>query len=137
MRNLIATAEVATDIWGVAWARTMARAVVLANGGTPVDGLSTILPIWRAPQHQSRAAQADAGVKQLGAVPWLAETTVGLELAGLTDDQITRALAERELVAAQKSLTDLLAAPETDTEAGAVDETADEAGEAGDAAPAE
>lgn len=73
------------------------------------------MPLWRAPQHQSRAAMADAGAKQLGAVPWLAETRVGLELAGLTDDQITRALAEQEQKQAGRMLGALLNIDESDT----------------------
>jgi hypothetical protein len=34
-------------------------------------------------------------MKQLTAVPWLAETTVGLELLGLSDQQITQAMSEK------------------------------------------
>ncbi len=113
--DLIATAEVTTDVWGVAWARTMARLVALAQGvDVPDERWASIIPMWRPPQHQSRAAMADAGAKQLGAVPWLAETAVGLELAGLSPDQITRALAEREKAQAVSVLGDLLAAPVED-----------------------
>jgi hypothetical protein len=50
---------------------------------------------WRSPIYLSRAQQADAGVKQLTAVPWLAETEVGLELLGLDEQQMRRAVAER------------------------------------------
>ena len=50
---------------------------------------------FRSPIHLSKAAEADAGAKILGAGPeWLKETTVGLELLGLTPDQAKRALAE-------------------------------------------
>ena len=131
--DLIATAEVATDVWGPAWARTMARAVALTNGvDVPDERWSSILPMWRPPQHQSRAAQADAGAKQLGAVPWLADTEVGLELAGLSPDQITRALAERRRVVGGQLLDRLLAAdpagPAGEAEAGAeVDDDVDAA----------
>ena len=51
---------------------------------------------WRNQRYISRAAEADAGGKQVAAVPWLAETEVGLELLGLSEQQITRALAERQ-----------------------------------------
>jgi hypothetical protein len=64
---------------------------------------------WRDPRYVSRAAQADAGSKQLGAVPWLAETEVGLELLGLDDQQIKRALAERRRINGLRSLADSLA----------------------------
>jgi hypothetical protein len=43
----------------------------------------------------SRSAQADAGLKQIQAAPWLAETSVGLELLGLSEQQIRQANAER------------------------------------------
>jgi hypothetical protein len=46
---------------------------------------ATIQPKWRDPRFLSRAAAADAGMKQLTAIPWLAETEVGLELLGLDE----------------------------------------------------
>lgn len=123
--DLIATAEVATDIWGPAWSRIMVRAAALANGVEVADQRwSTILPSWRAPQHQSRAAQADAGAKQLGAIEWLKDTEIGLELAGLSPDQITRALGERQRARGAQLLGQLL------TEQPATDAVNDNAGSA-------
>ena len=55
--------------------------------------------------HLSRASQADAGMKQLAAVPWLAETDVGLELLGLSDQQITRAMSQRRRAVGRDVLT--------------------------------
>lgn len=52
-------------------------------------------PIWVDPVMTSPTAKADAGQKILSAQPWLGETTVGLELLGLTPEQARRALAER------------------------------------------
>ncbi len=76
--------------------RTLTRALAMANGETDVPAeWATIDAKWRPPVHLSRAAQADAGMKQLTAAPWLAETDVGLELLGLSEQQIRRALAER------------------------------------------
>jgi hypothetical protein len=34
-------------------------------------------------------------MKQLTAIPWLAETSLGLELLGLDDQQIARAMSEK------------------------------------------
>lgn len=94
--DLIAEAEGATDDWTPALRRTIMRAFAVQNGETSVpESWSTIAPKWRSPIYLSRAAQADAGAKQLGAVPWLAETEVGLELLGLDPQQIRRAQAER------------------------------------------
>lgn len=94
--DLIAEAEGATDDWSPGLRRIIIRALATQNGlEVPPDSWRSIMPKWRSPLHLSRAAEADAGAKQLGAVPWLAETTVGLELLGLSDEQIKRAQAER------------------------------------------
>lgn len=52
-------------------------------------------PVWVDPVLTSPAAKADAGQKILSAQPWLGETSVGLELLGLTPEQARRALSER------------------------------------------
>lgn len=93
--DLIAEAEGATDDWTPALRRTVARALAISNGLSSVPpAWATLEPKWRSPLYLSRAAQADAGMKQLTAVPRLAETSVGLELLGLDDQQIKRAQAE-------------------------------------------
>lgn len=94
--DLIAEAEGATDDWSPAVRRCMARALAIANGETGVpDEFGSIEPKWRSPVYLSRAAQADAGAKQLAVVPWLADTEVGLELLGLDEQQIRRAMADK------------------------------------------
>lgn len=94
--NLIAEAEGAQDDWGVPIRRTVSRALAIQNGLDEVPAeWASIAPDWRSPVFLSRAAAADAGAKQLGSVPWLAETEVGLELLGLDEQQIQRALADR------------------------------------------
>ena len=94
--ELIAEAEGACDDWTTPVARTIRRLLAIWNGedGVP-DSWQSIGPKWRDVRYQSKAAQADAGMKQLTAIPWLAETEVGLELLGLDEQQIERALAER------------------------------------------
>lgn len=97
--DLIAEAEGATDDWAPALRRTMIRALAIQNGLDEIPAeWATIDTKWRSPMHLSRAAQADAGMKQLSAVPWLADTEVGLELLGLTEQQITRALSDKRRV---------------------------------------
>lgn len=94
--NLIAEAEGATDDWSVPIRRTVTRALAMQNGLDAVpDAWRSIDTKWRSPVYLSKAAAADAGSKQLGAVPWLAETEVGLELLGLDEQQIRRAMAEK------------------------------------------
>lgn len=94
--DLIAEAEGATDDWTGAVRRSTVRGLMIQNGLDEMpDSWRTIQPKWRNPIYLSKSAQADAGSKQVAAVPWLAETTVGLELLGLSEQQIDRAVAER------------------------------------------
>lgn len=107
-KQLIAEAEGATDDWSPAFRRSMIRALAIKNDldQIPPEWMS-IDAKWRAPAYLSRSAAADAGMKQLAAVPWLADTTVGLELLGMSDQQIQRAMAEKRR-AGSLSLTDRL-----------------------------
>ncbi|MEU1761682.1 phage portal protein [Micromonospora sp. NPDC005652] len=111
--ELIAEAEGATDDWSPYLRRATIRALAMANGiaaaDVPPEWL-TISTKWRDPRYLSRAAQADAGTKQLQAVPWLAETEVGLELLGLDRQQIDRARADRRRAQAQQRTTLLASA---------------------------
>lgn len=95
--DLIAEAENTTDGWSPAWTRSMLRALAMYEGLSeiPDEWARDVTPQWRNPAFLSRAAVADAGTKQLATVPWLAETEVGLELLGLSEDQRRRALSER------------------------------------------
>jgi hypothetical protein len=94
--DLIAEAEGATDDWGPPLRRAIVRALAMANKLPEVPPeWRTIAPKFRSPLYLSKAAHADAGAKQLAAVPWLADTDVGLELLGLDEQQIKRALSEK------------------------------------------
>lgn len=106
--NLIAEAEGATDDWSVAVQRTVTRALAIQNGLDVIpEQWATIAPKWRSPIYISKAAAADAGAKQLAAVPWLAETEVGLELLGLDSQQIQRAMADKRRAAGRAVLAAL------------------------------
>jgi hypothetical protein len=106
--ELIAEAEGANEDWSVPIRRTVTRALAIQNdlGEVPADWQS-IEPRWRNPRFLSRAAEADAGMKTLTAMPWLAETEVGLELLGLDEQQIVRALADRRRAQAAVTLSTL------------------------------
>lgn len=94
--SLIAEAEEATDFWSVSVRRSVTRALAIRNGLSEIPAAwSSITTDYRDPRFLSRAAVADAGMKQLAAVPWLAETRVGMKLLGLTEQQIDEALKER------------------------------------------
>ena len=120
--DLIALAEKATEDWfGPRLARAMRRGLAIKNGLSEIPReWSSIAPKWRSPVHLSRAAQADAGMKQLAAVPWLAESEVGLELLGLDDQQIRRALADRRRAEGRGVLETLREAAARVTDANAV-----------------
>lgn len=96
--ELIAEAEGAVDDFTPALRKSFVRALAMLNK-IAIDEIpkewKSIDTQWRDPRYQSRAAEADAGTKQLAAVPWLAETEIGLELLGLTPQQVRRAMADK------------------------------------------
>jgi hypothetical protein len=92
--DLIAEAEQTTDNWAPDLSASVTRALAMTNDGNLPDDLD-IRPTWRNPMHVSRAAAADAATKVIDKFPWLAETEVGLEIAGLSPNQIRRALADK------------------------------------------
>lgn len=117
--DLIAEAEGATDDWRPGLRRAMIRGLAIKNNIAAEDipqSWATIDSKWRSPIYLSRAQQADAGVKQLTAVPWLAETELGLELLGLDEQQIKRALADRRRSAGRATLDALRRAVGGDAE---------------------
>lgn len=132
--ELIAEAEGATDDWAPYLRRAVVRALAMQNGIKAEDvppEWATIQPRWRDPRFLSRAAQADAGMKQLSAVPWLADTEVGLELLGLDRQQIDRALADRRRAQAQQRTTMLAAAAQVARQNPAVATLESRSGDAG------
>ena len=109
--NLIAEAEGAMDDWSVPIRRAVTRALAIQNGESSIpESWASINTNWRSPIYLSRAAQADAGTKQLAAVPWLADTRVGLKLLGLSDQDIDLALAERRQNTGRLSAQQIIAA---------------------------
>lgn len=93
--DLISEAESTTDGWDPDVSSAATRALRMLGRGDLPDDLD-VRAQWRSPIHSSRAQAADAGSKIIDKAPWLAETDVGLELMGLTPEQITRAKAERK-----------------------------------------
>jgi len=127
--DLIAEAEGATDDWAPPLRRSLARALAMANGESTVPAeWASIDTKWRPPIYLSRAAQADAGSKQLAAIPWLGETEVGLELLGLDEQQIKRVMSEKVRAQARMTLATVLgnqgAAPTAAPNQAGVDEAA-------------
>ena len=108
--GLIADAESAMYEFGFSLNRAVRRGLAIQNGDPDLfDELRGVQTKWRSPLHLSRAAEADAGSKQVAAAPWLAETEVGLELLGLSEQQIERALAEKRRASGRAVLEGLIA----------------------------
>lgn len=95
--ELIAEAEGAVDDFTPALRKSYVRALAMLNKVAIEDvpeGWKSIDAQWRDPRYQSKAAQSDAGMKQLSAAPELSGTEVGYELLGLTPQQVKRAMAD-------------------------------------------
>lgn len=93
--DLLTESEGAMDDWSPSIRGTVRRALAIQNGEKEIPAdYRLIREKWRDPRFTSRAQMADAGSKQVASVPWLGDTTVGLELMGLSQDQIERALSE-------------------------------------------
>lgn len=122
--DLIAEAEGATDDWSPAFRRSYIRALAIKNGEKTIpEQWKTIDARFRSPIYLSKAAQADAGSKMLGAGPeWLKETEVGLELLGLDAQQIKRALSQKRSATSQALVKALTQQPAEQTPAGAGDQ---------------
>ena len=88
--------------------RTHLRALAILNGETEIpDEWQTIEPKWRDRRYTSRSAQADAGSK---IVPLIAAATseVELELLGLDEQQIKRAMADKRRAQGTAALSQIL-----------------------------
>lgn len=92
--DLFEDAGQTTEGWSPDISSCITRALTMLNGDVPSD--LDVREDWRNPRYVSKAAEADAASKVIDKFPWLAETEVGLELSGLSPDQIRRALAERQ-----------------------------------------
>jgi hypothetical protein len=117
--ELIAEAEGSVREFAPALRRLVPIAMAMQSNLSAVPAeWSSIDTKWRDPRYQSRAAQADAGSKQIASVPWLAETEVGLELLGLDPQQIERALSERRRTVGNARIDALIAGTQQDVPSG-------------------
>lgn len=97
--EIIAAADSFQDETRYGINRVFKRGLAMRNGLDEIpDAWSGMGARFRSSAYLSRAQAADAGSKQVAAAPWLAETEVGLELLGMTPQQIERALKEKRAV---------------------------------------
>lgn len=74
-------------------------ALAILGGYKTIDAMpnewKTIMPKFKSTSKLSVVSQSDAIVKQVSAVPWIADTDVALEELGYSVEQITRMKAQR------------------------------------------
>jgi hypothetical protein len=109
--NLIAEAEGTMADWDAPIRRAFTRGMAIQNGLNEVPKEWASMQVgWRSPIYLSKSAEADAGAKTIGSVPWLAETRVGLRKLGFSEQEIDEALAERSKTAGRQSAAAIIAA---------------------------
>jgi len=108
--DLVIEARAATDVWGGALRRAAVTAVMMRDGLTePPAELRGLRAKWRNPATPSVVSASDALVKQVTAMPWLAESEVALEMLGYDDATITRLLSDKRRAQAGSVLNQVLA----------------------------
>lgn len=79
--------------------KEIGKMALAVSQGKTLDDLTdeerTITPRFKNPARPSLVSQADAIVKAIQAVPYIAESTVALEELGFSEDQITRLDADK------------------------------------------
>jgi len=110
--DLIAEAEGATDDWSVPIRRRIQTALAIQNGLSEIPKeWASIDTKWRNPVYLSRAAQADAGAKEIASLPeWVKETTVAMKRLGWSQQEIDQALQEHRQSVGRQSAASLIAA---------------------------
>ena len=89
--------------------RKAARDIAILNGTSEdSDELDRLQVNWRDPERPSQAALSDAIVKQVTAIPWLANSDVVLEKLGYTDSDITRLLVDKRKAETRSVLDSLV-----------------------------
>lgn len=94
--DLVIEAASAMSVWGDALRRAGTTAVMMRDGMKEApDGLRSLRAKWRNPATPSIVSAADATVKKVQALPWLAESEVVLEDLGYDAPTIARLLADK------------------------------------------
>lgn len=100
-----------TSSLGPAWERTARNALRLVDDSPAARRLySTVRARWANPATPSIVSAADAMVKQVAAIPELAQTDVALERLGYSQDEIARIHAQWRRGEGQSTLQALIAA---------------------------
>ncbi len=107
--DLIAEAEDAQTFWSTPHVNTMQWAWMIANQTSELpQELQKLAPIWRDARHTSRASAADATVKLVSALPWLAESETMLETLGFDHSVTARLKTEQRRARSGALMLDLI-----------------------------
>ncbi|WP_167617875.1 phage portal protein [Eubacterium limosum] len=110
--DLIIEAEGLNETNGAAL-RNIGLLVAAISANTTIDALpdnaKKMQPRFRNPAIPSVVSQSDAIIKQVSAIPWIAESQVALEELGYTESQITRLLSDKRKFQSRKALEALMA----------------------------
>src|SRR5690606_38856407 len=94
--DLVVEANAANRVWGSALRRAATTAVMLRDGLTEAPGeLRALQAKWRNPATPSVVSASDAMLKQVQAIPWIAESDVARESMGYDQATIERLVADR------------------------------------------
>lgn len=109
--ELVIEAKNANRTYTYALNRIFQDVVMLRDGLSEVSPeLANVSSRWRNPAMPSVVSQSDAMVKQISAIPWLAETDIALEELGYDESQITRLLSAKRRSDSKGVLSQLMAA---------------------------
>ena len=119
--ELVIKAKNAQRVFDAALNRVYAHAVMMRDGiDEMTPELRSLATRWGDPAHPSIVSQSDAIVKQISALPWLAESPVVLEELGYSGSQIARLMSDKRRAEASGLLDRLSAQEATDTAATSV-----------------
>lgn len=93
-RDLIVEAKYAMDCFGPRLTRIVKTAIEIRDGSLP-DGARDLAARWSAPENPLLSASADAMVKTVGALPWLVDSQIPLEMLDWDEATIRRAMADK------------------------------------------
>lgn len=94
--ELVVEAEGANRVFGSALVRSAQNAILLRDGlAEPTAEMFKLKAKFRDPATPSKSSAADAVVKQVGVLPWLADSDVTLEQLGYDDTTIDRLRDDR------------------------------------------
>lgn len=105
--DLVVEAEKMNKVNGTALKNVAKLVLAISQNKTLADlddNERTITTSFKNPAMPSAVSQSDAIIKQISAMPWLANTDVVLEELGYTEDQIMRLRPDRERYEAQAVL---------------------------------